>query len=971
MSQLFVDTIRNRDGNGAPTFDKGVVISGIITASGSLAGDSVSIGVTEVVSSGFELKNIIGLDATTTAAIESAIALAPNDFASLNVSGVSTFGSNIDLNANIDIFGHTETSTLNATGILTAALLSTGTEGSAIRISSNTISGPATITIDPAGIGTNTGTVVINGDLQVDGDTTTVNSTTLTVDDKNIILASGSLTDASSDGGGITLESGEGNKTINWVDSTDSWTFSENVDIASGKTFKINGTDVLSATTLGSSVVNSSLTSLGTLTGLTVSGAINANGDLDVDGHTELDNVNVSGVATIFEAAGAELNLTRNTSGLGSNLGFKFKVNNPSGNSTTLGITRILGNTSVLNLDDQGVIYPSASNQVDLGKTSNRFENFYGLNIDASGDLDVDGHTNLDNVSIAGVVTAGQFVGDGSGLTSIGIGTTGSINTSGIITATGIDLNGDLDVDGHTNLDNVSVAGVSTFQGNINLGDSDEIRLGDSNDLTISHAGFGRIVSTGVLTVSVDDDINLDIGSNVGDTVNIRGGTGSSETLAVFALNGSVDLYYDNSKKFETTGAGVTVFGTTQTQQLNVSGVSTFNNDVNIPGNRDIIMGGAADDTTGALKIYNNSNRFFEIFSTSKEAYIRNTGSNANGININANTSVVMGGGGSGGFSVEAASDGTAKLYGPGPLLKLQTTTSGVSITGTSTCTGSVQVGSGQSFGSSTGSAAVYYGNLTGDVTGNADTATNASGLTGTPNIDCGTGSFTGDVDIADKIIHTGDTNTAIRFPAADTFSVETAGSERFRIASAGQIGLGGANYGSATQVLTSNGSSAAPTWEDAAAGGAMVLISTSTFTSSTASVDFTGISGYSRYQIIFSMETGASAGTLRMRVGIDGTYDTGSNYNVAGALETSMLVLGGFSATSKHGEINITNLNQTERTAVFTSGVGESTDGSSHSYQTSGGGHRTATAQNSITLFGSGGNLSSGVVALYGVKYS
>ena len=43
-------------------------------------------------------------------------------------------------------------------------------------------------------------------------------------------------------------------------------------------------------------------------------------------------------------------------------------------------------------------------------------------------------------------------------------------------------------------------------------------------------------------------------------------------------------------------------------------------------------------------------------------------------------------------------------------------------------------------------------------------------------------GGFTGDLDIADKIIHTGDTNTAIRFPAADTFSVETAGNERLRI---------------------------------------------------------------------------------------------------------------------------------------------------------------------------------------------
>ena len=52
------------------------------------------------------------------------------------------------------------------------------------------------------------------------------------------------------------------------------------------------------------------------------------------------------------------------------------------------------------------------------------------------------------------------------------------------------------------------------------------------------------------------------------------------------------------------------------------------------------------------------------------------------------------------------------------------------------------------------------------------------------------TGTFTGDVDIADKIVHTGDTNTAIRFPAADTFTIETAGTERFRIPSWGGVGI-------------------------------------------------------------------------------------------------------------------------------------------------------------------------------------
>ena len=47
---------------------------------------------------------------------------------------------------------------------------------------------------------------------------------------------------------------------------------------------------------------------------------------------------------------------------------------------------------------------------------------------------------------------------------------------------------------------------------------------------------------------------------------------------------------------------------------------------------------------------------------------------------------------------------------------------------------------------------------------------------------------------IADKIIHTGDTDTAIRFPANNTFAVETAGSERLRVASNGDVGIGVTN---------------------------------------------------------------------------------------------------------------------------------------------------------------------------------
>jgi hypothetical protein len=51
--------------------------------------------------------------------------------------------------------------------------------------------------------------------------------------------------------------------------------------------------------------------------------------------------------------------------------------------------------------------------------------------------------------------------------------------------------------------------------------------------------------------------------------------------------------------------------------------------------------------------------------------------------------------------------------------------------------------------------------------------------------------SITGDLSIADKIVHTGDTNTAIRFPAADTITAETGGNERLRVDSSGRLLIG------------------------------------------------------------------------------------------------------------------------------------------------------------------------------------
>jgi len=119
--------------------------------------------------------------------------------------------------------------------------------------------GTARLTADASG------NINIPGNLSVQGTTTTIDSTTLVVKDKNIEMgAVTSPTDVTADGGGITLK-GTTDKTINWIDSTDAWTFSEHVDLASTKEIRIAGTKVLDATSLGSGVVSSSLTSVGTI----------------------------------------------------------------------------------------------------------------------------------------------------------------------------------------------------------------------------------------------------------------------------------------------------------------------------------------------------------------------------------------------------------------------------------------------------------------------------------------------------------------------------------------------------------------------------------------------------------------------------------------------------------------------------------------------------------------------------------
>ena len=124
--------------------------------------------------------------------------------------------------------------------------------------------------------------LTLSGDLTVNGTTTTLNSTTISVDDKNIELGSvATPSDATADGGGITLK-GATDKTFNWVDATDAWTSSEHVNLVSGKSLYLNGTLLKDAT---ETLTNKTLTSpvINTPTGITKSDVGLANVDNTTD----------------------------------------------------------------------------------------------------------------------------------------------------------------------------------------------------------------------------------------------------------------------------------------------------------------------------------------------------------------------------------------------------------------------------------------------------------------------------------------------------------------------------------------------------------------------------------------------------------------------------------------------------------------------------------------------------------------
>ena len=213
-----------------------------------------------------------------------------------------------------------------------------------------------------------TGAVTIGGDLTVNGTTTTINSTTVTTDDKNIVLAdTASPSDAAADGGGITLR-GTTDKTWNWVDATDAWTSSEHINLASGKSYYIDGSSVLSSTTLGTGVTGSSLTSVGTIgtgtwQGTTIGVAYGGTGQTSyTDGQLLIGNT-AGGLSKATLTAGTGVTITNGNGSI---------TINSTGTTYTAGdgLDEAAGVFSVDLKANGGLVIESTELAVDLGASS-------------------------------------------------------------------------------------------------------------------------------------------------------------------------------------------------------------------------------------------------------------------------------------------------------------------------------------------------------------------------------------------------------------------------------------------------------------------------------------------------------------------------------------------------------------------------------------------------------------------------
>jgi hypothetical protein len=265
-------------------------------------------------------------------------------------------------------------------------------------------------------------------------------------------------------------------------------------------------------------------------------------------------------------------------------------------------------------------------------------------------------------------------------------------------------------------------------------------------------------------------------------------------------------------------------------------------------------------------------------------------------------------------------------------------------------------------------------------------------------NVGIGTSSQTARLELTDNQFHqlyllssttvsgirfgnTSFTNGYIYYDNGPNLIFQSNGAERFRIASSGQLGIGGATYGTSGQVLTSGGSAAAPSWATPNTG-VWTVISTQT-ASASSSIDFTGLSGYSRLRLSAQGITAStSSSDHRLRISSDNgaTYLATSSYSNRSAYPTSATATGFASSTDTsfalyrvgYGtftgmayEFTISNFNIARKTQMFGWTQQEDT---SQDRAVIFNNQSASTAMNAIRILQSTGTITTGTFILEGI---
>ena len=315
--------------------------------------------------------------------------------------------------------------------------------------------------------------------------------------------------------------------------------------------------------------------------------------NIDVDGHTELDQLRVTGVSTF--AGNVDISSNGNLTVAGNLIvqGTETRLNTTvlEVEDINIGIASVTPTLSDAALDGAGITihgsqgdktltWSNANSRMEFNTDVNvsnlRFDDNQKATFGTSNDLQIYHSgtasfiTNIGtgNLRIRNNVDDGDVVlqsDDGSGGIADYFRADGSTGESLLYyygsqkLATKSD---GIDVTGHTETDTLRVSGVSTFQDNVHLPDGVTLNIGTDNDLKISYNGSSsRLIDTSGLLVY----------RSASHKFRNQGGI---EDLAAFNANGSVDLYYDNSLKFQTTGIGVSIYN-----DLNVgTGVTIYGN---------------------------------------------------------------------------------------------------------------------------------------------------------------------------------------------------------------------------------------------------------------------------------------------------------------------------------------------------------------------------------------------------------